>query len=76
MEPKFKTNTVLIIKPIKYNLIKKHMVLAYNFNNRILVHEVVGEDKNGYIMKGLNNKNYDPVSANETNIVGVVVMEK
>ncbi len=73
MEPIYAPNTAIVVKEMAYNDIKKGMTVVYRkTNGRYVAHSVIGEDRNGYIVQGVNNAEADTVSVNERNIVGVI----
>ena len=49
------------------------MTLVYRKDNgKLVAHNVIGEDRKGYIVKGINNAEEDEESVNELNMVGMV----
>ncbi len=74
MEPLYAPNTAVVVKPVAYDQIKKGMTVVYQKRSgRVVAHSVVGEDRNGYIVQGMNNAEADAESVNESNLIGVVV---
>ncbi len=73
MEPLYAPNTAVVIKEMAYNQIKKGMTVVYRKSNGgYVAHSVIGEDRHGYIVQGVNNDEADAVSVNEKNLVGVI----
>ncbi len=74
MQPLFAPSTAVVVRPIAYNEIKKGMTLLYTRRDgHVVAHSVVDEDRDGYVVQGVNNDQPDRESVNETNLIGVVV---
>ena len=77
MEPNIHKGDIVIIEKTKYyNKIKTGDVLAYNYNNKIIVHRVYDlqeiEGRYYFVTKGDANNNIDNLIIEEDMIVGVV----
>ena len=74
MEPLYPPKTAIVTKPVAYDDIKKGMTVVYRKSNgKVVAHAVIDEDRNGYIVQGVNNDEEDSESVNEKNLIGVVV---
>ena len=71
MAPLYPTGSVIITS----KLIKPHIgsVCAYRHNGIIIVHRIVSQDAQGFILKGDANNVTDPVSVPEETLEGVML---
>lgn len=74
MLPLFGPDTAVVVQPVAYDAIRRGMTVVYvKSDGRVVAHSVIGEDRKGYIVQGLNNDEADAESVNEGNLLGVVV---
>lgn len=76
MYPEFARGSVLIIKTYNQDEIKVNDIIEYELNGNLIVHRVVGVEKeifeNYYITKGDNNPNADLLPVAQSQIRGIV----
>ena len=76
MYPEFARGSVLIIKTYNQDEIKLNDIIEYELNGNLIVHRVVGVEKeifeNYYITKGDNNPNVDLLPVAQSQIRGIV----
>ena len=72
MEPNIKVGSVCFInKNVKYEKIKENDIIAFKFDDGVLVtHRVVRKNEKGLITKGDANKSEDTTAVTSTNYVG------
>lgn len=75
MSPNIDKGDIVIIKKVKASKVEKGDILAYNHNNKIIVHRVVKimivENKFYFITKGDSNNANDAYVVSEEQIVGI-----
>ncbi len=73
MEPLYDENSVLVISPIDFMDLERGMHVAYrNSQGKMVVHELIQRDGNGWIARGLGNDSQDRDRVTVYNLVGVV----
>ncbi len=74
MEPLYPPNTAVVVAPIEYGSIKKGMTVVYlDCDGQRVAHCVVGENRAGYLVRGINNPAADADVVTADNLIGVVV---
>lgn len=71
MAPSYPTGSIIITS----RLIKPHIgaVCAYRHNNMTVIHRIISETEDGYILKGDANNVSDPVPVTLQDIEGVML---
>lgn len=73
MKPVFGENTILVISKIAFEDIKPAMNVVYtNRRGKLVVHQVLSREAEGWRVKGINNAKEDRERVTRENLVGVV----
>ncbi len=73
MLPYFGNGSLIVVKPISAERLRKGMVVVYRNNfGETVAHRLVGHSATGWIAKGYNNVQADSTPVTAANLVGVV----
>jgi hypothetical protein len=73
MRPVYGEGTILVLQKVAYAELGIGMNVAYRSSaGRVVVHRLIGQDRHGWIIEGLNNATSDVDRVTPTNLLGVV----
>lgn len=73
MLPYFGTGTLIVVKPISADHLRKGMIVVYrNRFGETVAHRLVGRTAAGWVAKGYNNTEPDSTPVNASDLIGVV----
>lgn len=73
MLPLFGEGTVIVLAKISYRDLEQGMNIAYrNRDNLIVIHQLIRQDRRGWVAKGINNPREDRERVTEDNLIGIV----
>ena len=73
MEPLYTENTIILTIPFPYDDLEEAMIIAYrNRDGKIVIHELLRKERDGWLAVGVNNPTVDPELVTQQNFLGVV----
>jgi len=73
MQPVYGDNTMLVVRPIDYDLLQAGMTVAYVDHNGVrVVHRLIEKVADGWRVMGLNNERVDNELVTRKNLIGEV----
>lgn len=74
MQPLYPEGTILVLREAGYGELRRGQTVVYrNRNHRAVGHVLVAKARDGWRVRGLNNRTHDPEPVVADNLIGVIV---
>lgn len=74
MQPLYPAGTILVLREVGFDELHRGQTVVYrNKDNRAVGHVLVAKARDGWRVRGLNNRTHDPEPVVAENLIGVIV---